>query len=315
MSVIPLRKVLLLTLLLVVAGLVCPAGLPGLEREVVVSVYQGPCRDGDFSANLATVRAAVAEARAAGSQFLALPESFLSGCDTFSHLKQGARRLDDPELRAFIAESAAHDVVLLVGMTRIEKEGMYNSVLVIHRGRLLGIYDKVMLVEDERREYGILPGKTVPVFRAHGVRFAVIVCHDTSFPQPAMMARLQGAEILFTPHYNCIPTQKMDEHRKWVRNTHVGLACQMKMVLARSNVIVTGKKDQLGYGDSFIMSPRGEVLAEAGLFRTRLVSARITPAMLGAGLGADLNEVPPEFNARLGELLSGEADHLGPANQ
>ncbi len=245
------------------AWLVCGT-LMGLEHDVVIAAYQGPCRDGDFSANLSTVRRIVAEARAKGSDFLVFPEAFLSGGDTLAHLKQGARRLDDPELKAFIAETAAHELVVLVGMTRIEKEGMYNSVLVIQHGRLLGIYDKVMLVEDERREYGILPGKSVPVFQAQGVRFAVNICHDTSFPQPAMMARLQGAEILFTPHYNCIPTQAMDEHRKWVRNTHIGLACQMKMVLARSNVVVTEKGDRLGYGDSFIMSRAARRLPRRG---------------------------------------------------
>ena len=218
-------------LVLASAWLVCGTVM-ALDHDVVIAVYQGPCRDGDFPANLSTVRRVVAEARARGCDFLAFPEAFLSGCDTFAHLKQGARRLDDAELRAFIDETAAHELVVLVGMTRIEKEGMYNSVLVIEHGRLLGIYDKVMLLEGERREYGILPGKCVPVFKAHGVRFAVNVCHDTSFPQPAMMARLQGAEILFTPHYNAIPTQAMDEHRKWVRNTHIGLACQMKMVVA-----------------------------------------------------------------------------------
>jgi predicted amidohydrolase len=293
-------------LVLVAMLLAAPCTLMALEHEVVVGVYQGPCRDGDFSANLAIARQAIAEARAAGSQFLALPEAFLSGCDTFEHLKQGARRTDDPELKTFIAETAAHDLVVLAGMTRIEKEGMYNSVLVIQKGKILGIYDKVMLVENEAREYGILPGKTVPVFTAHGARFAVILCHDTSFPQPAMMARLQGAEILFTPHYNCIPTDRMDDHRKWVRNTHIGLACQMKMVMARANVVITDKKDRLGYGDSFIMSPKGETLAEAGLFRTKVVTARVTPAMFRPPAAwADLGEVPPEFNARLGELLQG----------
>jgi predicted amidohydrolase len=104
--------------------------------------------------------------------------------------------LDDPELNAFIAESSAHDLVVMVGMTRIEKEGMYNSVLVIQRGKLLGIYD-------------------------------------------------------------------------------------------------------------FIMSPRGEVLAEAGLFRSKLVTARIAPALFQRGW-ADLSEVPAEFNAKLANLLKGK---------
>ena len=68
--------------------------------------------------------------------------------------------------------------------------------------------------------------------------------------------------------------------------------------------MVTEKGDRLGYGDSFIMSPRGETLAEAGLFHTKLITARITPAMLRpSALGANPKEVPAELNARLGDLL------------
>jgi len=65
--------------------------LLGMDRDVVVSVYQGPCRDGDLTFNLASARKAIELARQRGSHFLALPEAFLSGCDTFEHLKQGAR--------------------------------------------------------------------------------------------------------------------------------------------------------------------------------------------------------------------------------
>jgi len=108
-----------------------------------------------------------------------------------------------------------------------------------------------------------------------------------------MMARLQGAEILFTPHYNHIAAQEMDDHRKWVRNCHIGLACQLKMVVARSKVVVTELGDRLGYGQSFIVSPQGEMLAEAELFRTELVTARVTPAMLGSPyVWANLDDVP-----------------------
>jgi len=46
----------------------------------------------------------------------------------------------------------------------------------------------------------------------------------------------------------------------------------------------------LAYGDSLILSPQGEVLAEARLFREQLVTAKITPARTcwtrSAGAGA-----------------------------
>jgi predicted amidohydrolase len=288
-------------------GLFSSADARALEREVVVTVYQGACDDGDFTANLATAREAIREARARGSHFLVLPEEFLSGCDSLEHLQRGARRLDDPELRAFIDETTDHDVVVLAGLARLTAEGIYNSVLVIQRGKLLGIYDKVILTGSERRRYGVLPGKSVPVFEAHGARFAVVICHDSSFPHVALLARLQGAEILFTPHYNFISPQTVDDHRKWVRNCHVGLACQMKMAVARSNVVVTDKEDRLGYGDSFIISPQGEVLAQAELFRTELVTATITPAMFRHPyVWANLEEAPKWLRAELADQLTAD---------
>jgi len=196
-------------------------------------------------------------------------------------------------------------MVVVVGMARLTDEGIYNSALAIQNGRLLGVYDKVIPTRGEREHYGVLPGKGVPVFEAHGARFAVVICHDSSFPHPALLARLKGAEILFTPHYNYIAPQTMDDHRKWVRNCHVGLACQLKMVVARANVVVTDKTDRLGYGESLILSPQGEFLAQAELFRTELITATISPAMLRhPHVWANLDEVPTWLRAELSDQLT-----------
>jgi len=288
---------------LLFVGLALPSGAAAMDRDVVISVYQGRCEDGDFDANLAAARQAVKEALARGSHFLVLPETFLSGYTSREQVHRGARRLDDPQVSAFIAESASHEMVVIVGLARITEEGIYNTALVIHRGRLLGTYDKIMLTGGDRNSLGFLPGKDMPVFDAHGARFAVIICHDSSFPHPALIARLKGAEILFSPHYNDINPNTMDAHRKWVRNCHIGLACQMKMVVARANVVAKDKKG-LGYGDSFIVSPRGEMLAEAELFRAEMISAKITPALFKSPyVWADLKEVPAYLRSTLADLL------------
>ncbi len=289
-------------LLFLAALLSVPAAL-ALERDIVLSAYQGPCQDGDFDANLATVRQAVTDALARGSHFLVLPETFLSGYDTPEHMRQGARRLDDPQLRALISSTASHSMVVIVGLARLTDQGLYNTALVIHQGQLLGTYDKMMLTGGDRK-LGFLPGQDMPVFQAHGARFAVIICHDSSFPHPALIAKLKGAEILFSPHYNNIPVERMDAHRKWVRNCHIGLACQMKMVVARSNV-VSKQGRGLGYGDSLIVSPRGDMLAEAELFRTEMITARVTPDLFKSPhVWANLDEVTPIVRRTLAELLT-----------
>ncbi len=82
---------------LAVWPLALPPNSPALEREVVVSVYQGPCRDGNFEANLATARTIIEEARARNSDFPALPETFLSGYGSAEQVRRGARPIDDPQ--------------------------------------------------------------------------------------------------------------------------------------------------------------------------------------------------------------------------
>jgi predicted amidohydrolase len=274
------------------------------ETPLVVSVYQGDCADGDFAANLATVRRVVAEARDRGSHFVCFPECFLSGYDSRAHAEQGARALDDPDVCAFIEESKDHDMVILVGLARRAEDGLYNSMLVIQRGALLGVYDKVFLTGGDRDELGFRPGHAVPVFEAHGTRFAAIICHDSSFPHAAMAARLKGAQLLFSPHYNYIHERSMDDHRRWTRNAHVGLACHFRMVVARSNVIVTDIPHQPGYGDSVILSPKGDPLAEAGLFKTALITATIPRGMLrSTDAWADDRDVPDWLRAELSDAL------------
>jgi predicted amidohydrolase len=278
--------------------------LPAIERELIISVYQGPCAEGDFDANLATARQAVRDALARGSDFLVMPETFLSGAATREYVLRGARRLDDPQVKSFIAESAAHNMVVLVGMARVVEEGLYNSVLVIHKGQLLGTYSKMILTPMDRSPLGFLPGKEMPVFTANGAKFSVIICYDSTFPYPAMIAKLKGAEILFSPHYNPMKNaQTTDAHRKLVRNCHIGLACQLGMVVARSNI--AGTQTGLGYGDSFIVSPRGEMLAEAELFRTEMITAKVTPALFRFPyVWGNPKDVPPAVTKMLADLLA-----------
>ncbi len=282
-----------------------PSAASAIERDIVISVYQGECREGDFAANLATAREVVREALARGSHFVALPECFLSGYESAEAVQRGKRSLADPDLRQFIAESSSHDMVVLVGLARQDGDHLYNTELVIHRGQLLGFYDKVMLTGGDRDPLGFAPGTAVPVFQAHGVRFAVIICHDSSFPHVALAARLQGAELLFSPHNNEIRSVAADDHRHWVRNCHVGLACQLKMAVARANIVKSDRPGGIGYGDSFILSPQGTPLAEARLFKTQLITATVTPAMFRSPwVWADLHETPAWLRTQLGQLLT-----------
>jgi predicted amidohydrolase len=277
-----------------------------IEREVTVSVYQGEHAEGDFNKNLAVVEQVTSKCAATGCHFLVFPECFLSGYESRDAVVQGSRGLDDPGLIRFVDSTKDHDTVVLVGMARKRPQGgVANSQLIIHRGKLVGWYDKVMLTQGDRYTLGFEYGTSVPVYRIHGVTFGIAICHDTSFPYVAMMAKAQGAEILFTPHNNEIDVQSVDNHRRWVRNCHIGLACQFKMVVARANSIKSNRSGRVGYGDSFILDPQGTPLAEADLFKTELISATITSEMFRSPtVWSNLEEAPSWLRQQLAQSLS-----------
>lgn len=278
----------------------------GIEKEVMVSIYQGEHAEGDFQRNLATVDRVTSESADQGCHFLVFPECFLSGYESRDAVEQGARGLDDPGLVRFVDSTKSHDTVVLVGIARKRPQGgIANTQLVIHRGKLVGWYDKVMLTHVDRHALGFEYGTSAPVFRIHGVTFGIAICHDTSFPYVAMMAKAQGAEILFTPHNNEIDVQSVDHHRRWVRNCHIGLACQFKMVVARANNIKSSRPGRVGYGDSFVLDPQGTPIAEADLFKTELISATITPAMFQAPtVWSDLEEAPSWLRQQLSQSFA-----------
>lgn len=277
----------------------------GLQKPIVVSVYQGPCQEGDFPINLATCRTVVEQARTRGSHFIVFPECFLSGAESAPAVQRGARPLADPELRAFINESASHEMVVLAGLARREGSRLLNSVLVIHRGRLLGIHDKVHVTPNDRESLGFSPGTALPVFEAHGARFGVLIGADASYPHVAMAAKLQGADILFASHHEIVSPTAMEDQLHLVRNRHTGLACQLQVAIARANIVQTEQAGALGYGDSVILDPQGNPLSEAGLFRTELRTALVTPLLFQTPqVTATFQDPPSWIRNAVAELLA-----------
>lgn len=250
-------------------------------QKLVIGVWQGACKVGDLEANLERTRRVIDEAADAGCDFVCLPELFLSGAGPRESQKGAAIALDDKRLTALAKKAGERDIVTLVGLA--EKRGGRFAVTqaVLADGRVMGHYTKTMPTEEDWDLMGFFDDE-LPVFEAKGVTFGVIICHDSSFPEVAATMAWKGARIIFSPHYNSIPRDRMDDHRILVRNNHVGIAAHYNVVVARSNVVgYAGERDSYGYGDSAIFGPDGRVLAEAGLFKETLVTCDVAPYLGG----------------------------------
>jgi len=283
---------------------------------VRLAAWQGRCVDGDVEANLATARRVVAASGEERVDFLCLPEAFLSGYGSREIVERGALALDDPRLEALAAEAADREMVLLIGLSERREDGeIGNTVAIYADGKRLGIYRKTMLTNSDARDMGYCRDFELPVFQARGVTFGCIICHDSSFIEPAAVLAYQGAQVIFSPHYNAISVETMDAHRIRVRNNHIGLATLLGVFVVRANVVGwdSGRAAdrgaswtaKLGYGDSAIFDPSGVPIAEAGLFCERLIVADVDPQDATRSGGGRRRELPEAVRRKLAERLLG----------
>jgi predicted amidohydrolase len=268
--------------------------------------FQGPLVEGDVDANLRKVREVYRE-HAPSLDFLCFPETYLSGYAPES-IAKAALEIDDPRLQELAALTAGSGAVLLVGLSERRADGVYNTVAVYHEGRRLGVQTKTMLTHGFD-DVHFRHDPALEVFEAHGVRFGVAICHTTSFVEPALVLRLRGARLLFTPHFNDIRPEthvpgvgsfSSAAHREMVLNNQSALATLLKMVVVRSNVVVVAP-EHLGWGDSDIWDMDGCVAARGVPFTECVVKAEFPLEAFTKPNWIDRREVPPALYRQIAE--------------
>lgn len=241
------------------------------NRYVRVGHYQCVCRQGDFEANLATVKKGLAQAVDAKLDIVSFPEGFLTGYyakkeDALQH----AFTVDSPEMKRVLDLTAGCDTVLLVGFNELRGDKLYNTVAVIERGKLLGRYSKSLPYEGYFE-----PGREFTVFEKKGLKFGIVICSDGGYIEPARILALKGARFIFAPHFNFVSDPL--HHNMTVRSDHIARAIENGVYFLRANNVAPGTKLEglsdagRGYGDSYLLDPHGQIVAGAGLYHEHLM--------------------------------------------
>jgi len=188
-------------------------------------------------ANAERILALAATASDARAALVVFPELGLSGYSIEDLLHQQA--LADAVLEGLahiVAESAALAPVIVVGAPLRAEGGLFNTAVVIHRGRVLGVVPKSYLPEYmefyEKRHFRAardaigaeieLPGGAVP-FGAHllfassdlpGFTVHVELCEDLWVPiPPSTYAAMAGATVLVNLSDSNVTIGKADYRR------------------------------------------------------------------------------------------------------
>jgi predicted amidohydrolase len=114
-------------------------------------------------------------------------------------LDSKAETVPGPSTDVMSGIARAYNVNVVFGLLEREDRLLYNTAVLLDRnGNIAGKYRKVQLPLQEASA-GLAPGDSVLVFQTDFGRVALLICQDTSFPEPAREAAVQGAELLLVP--------------------------------------------------------------------------------------------------------------------
>ena len=238
-----------------------------------VAAFQAPLEACRGLQAIPLIREQIERCESLGVSVLCCPEAVLGGLADHAHEPyEIAISVADGTLNRVLAPLASSRVTTIVGFTEVDREGrLYNSAAVFSR-ETLGVYRKLHPAIN-RSVYRA--GWELPVFAIGGLTFGILICRDSTFPEPARELVSRGARALFVPKNNGMPPAKGGpELIAEARSGDIARARESRVSVIRADV--AGCLGNLvAHGASGIVDHNGLVLGEAEPLTTELVVAEI----------------------------------------
>jgi len=243
---------------------------------------------GDAEANLAVIEQRVAEAAAQGAKLVLLQElhngAYFCQHESVQEFDR-AEPIPGPSTERLGKLAKQHRVVLVSSLFERRAAGLYHNTAVVFDadGSTAGKYRKMHIPDDPGfyEKFYFTPGDLGfnPIDTSVG-RLGVLVCWDQWYPEGARLMALAGAELLLYPTaIGWDPDDAQDEKDRqrdaWVLS-HRGHAVANGLPVLSCNR-VGHEPSPLGasgirfWGNSHVLGPQGEFLAEAGTDPTILL--------------------------------------------
>jgi predicted amidohydrolase len=238
-----------------------------------IAAVQTDCRLGAVAANLAAVRARLAEAADAGAGLVVFPECVLTGYGFASRaeVERVAEPIPGPSTDAVAADCARRGVWVAFGLPERAGDRLYNACALVGPGGQFATYRKVHLPCLGLDRFTDPGDRPFAVHDLGGLRVGIGICFDGSFPETVRVMALQGADLVVLP-------------TNWARQA-IKNATLVSRVRAFENHVyfaaVNRVGDEAGFhfvGHSSVSDVTGDFLAFAEHDREAVLYAAIDPA-------------------------------------
>lgn len=277
-------------------------------KQIRIAAAQFQTRNGDKGFNLSRMEAIAADAARMGAEVVAFHELCITSYSFLRHLeREQLMELAEEvpggaSVRTLVEIAARYRVVILGGLVEREGDRIYNSYVCVNGEGVIARFRKLHPFISQY----LSPGDSYEVFELAGWKCGILICYDNNVIENVRATTLLGAQVIFMPHVTgCTPSPMPG--RGWVdmscwenrsadpdslRNEFdgpKGRGWLMRWLPARAYdngvyVIFTNPigpdGDQLKNGNSMILDPYGEILAECRSMGDEVVVADCTPEKL-----------------------------------
>jgi predicted amidohydrolase len=195
------------------------------------------------------------------SYLFILPELLGTGYFRFDRYGDEAEPLHGPTVQALCESARLQEVFIMAGsFLELQSDGgIANCALLIDpEGKVIHIYRKVHLFGYQSQEATLLvPGEDLPVVDTALGMLATSTCYDLRFPEIYRVFSSKGAQIMIIPA--AWPATRSDHWRVLLQARAIE---NLSFVIGCNGAGVSGGVPLAG--QSAVVSPWGQILAEAG---------------------------------------------------
>jgi len=220
---------------------------------------------------------------------------------------QWAEKDDGFSITRIKEKAKQHSVYIIATIYEQEQPGIcFDTAMVIdQQGQIIGKYRKTHPAGYRALELIYYRyGSKYPVFEIHDWKVGIVICYDLHFPESARCVTLNGAELVIVPFASPVGYLSPDssslpsstgpdsiDKTGWLYRWNARMTCRaIENIVFLAPCNHTGQEgDAIFYGGSRIVSPKGEIIVDAGeeekvitaeLDRQLLISARQTTPFL-----------------------------------
>jgi predicted amidohydrolase len=225
--------------------------------RIAVVISNSPV--GKIRKNLDALAIRVKEAKEKDAAIICFPEMNITGYSTQKVIVDSAEFIPGPVADELADLAEREKIVILAGLAEKDEKGrIFAGHMVVTPQGLSGVYRKLHIAPPEQKIFS--PGRSIPLFETHGVRFGIQLCYDAHFPELSTRMALNGADIIFIPHASPRGTPE-DKFSSWMRHL-TARAYDNGLFVVACNQVGEHKKGLNFPGIALVINPSGNLIAK-----------------------------------------------------